>query len=149
MPETPRDTTARRGSRSKARKKALDLLFEAEQRGINARELVDQRVDVPTTQTPLPDYTVQIVRGVVDHWGAINDALQTYSTSDWPPERMPAVDRSLLRAATWELVWAEGVDAPVVISEAVKLAQELSTDSSPKFVNGLLDKIAAVKQSLV
>jgi Transcription termination factor len=61
---------------------------------------------------------------------------------------MPAVDRSLLRAATWELVWAEGVDAPVVISEAVKLAQELSTDSSPKFVNGLLDKIAAVKQSL-
>jgi N utilization substance protein B len=62
---------------------------------------------------------------------------------------MPAVDRALLRAATWELVWAENVDAPVVISEAVKLAQELSTDSSPKFVNGLLDKIAAVKQSLV
>lgn len=145
MPETP----ARRGSRSKARKKALDLLFEAEQRGVNARELVDQRVDVPTTQTPLPAYTVQIVRGVVEHWAAINDALQTYSTSDWPPERMPAVDRSLLRAATWELVWGEGVDTPVVISEAVKLAQELSTDSSPKFVNGLLDKIAGVKQSLV
>lgn len=142
------NTPARRGSRSKARKKALDLLFEAEQRGINARELVDQRVDVPTTQTPLPDYTVQIVRGVVEHWGAINDALQTYSSSDWPPERMPAVDRALLRSATWELVWSD-VDSPVVISEAVKLAQELSTDSSPKFVNGLLDKIAGVKQSLV
>lgn len=142
------DTSARRGSRSKARKKALDLLFEAEQRGINARELVDARVEVPTTQTPLPDYTVRIVRGVVEHWAAINDALQTYSTSDWPPERMPAVDRALLRAATWELVWADDVDAPVVISEAVKLAAELSTDSSPKFVNGLLDKIAAVRRSL-
>lgn len=148
MSPTP-DTTARRGARSKARKKALDLLFEAEQRGVNARELVDQRVDVPTTQTPLPVYTVQIVRGVVEHWAAINDALTTYSSSDWPLDRMPAVDRSLLRAATWELVWSDGVDAPVVISEAVKLAQELSTDSSPKFVNGLLDKIAAVRQSLV
>jgi len=144
MPATP----ARRGSRSKARKKALDLLFEAEQRGVNAGELVDQRVETPTTQTPLPDYTVQIVRGVVEHWAAINDALQTYSSSEWPPERMPAVDRALLRAATWELVWSD-VDAPVVITEAVKLAQELSTDSSPKFVNGLLDKIAGVKQSLV
>jgi N utilization substance protein B len=145
MPATP----ARHGSRTKARKKALDLLFEADQRGVNARELVDQRVETPTTQTPLPAYTVQIVHGVVEHWAAINDALQTYSSGDWPPERMPAVDRALLRAATWELVWAEGVDAPVVISEAVKLAQELSTDSSPKFVNGLLDKIAAVRQSLV
>lgn len=142
------DTTSRRGSRTKARKKALDLLFEAEQRGVNARELVDQRVAAPTTQTPLPAYTVQIVRGVVEHWAAINDALQTYGSSDWPTERMPAVDRSLLRAATWELVWSDGVDTPVVISEAVKLAQELSTDSSPKFVNGLLDKIAGVKESL-
>jgi N utilization substance protein B len=145
MPETP----ARRGSRSKARKKALDLLFEAEQRGVNARALVDERVGAPTTQAPLPDYTQQIVRGVVEHWSAINDALRTYSSSDWPLERMPAVDRSLLRAAIWELVWGDGVDAPVVISEAVKLAQELSTDSSPKFVNGLLAKIAGVKQSLV
>ncbi|RNI18180.1 transcription antitermination factor NusB [Flexivirga caeni] len=144
MPDTP----ARHGSRTKARKKALDLLFEAEQRGVNARELVDQRVAAPTTQTPLPDYTVQIVRGVVEHWAAINDALQIYGSSDWPPERMPAVDRALLRAATWELVWGD-VDSPVVITEAVRLAQELSTDSSPKFVNGLLDKIAGVKQSLV
>ena len=142
-------TPARHDSRTKARKKALDLLFEADQRGVNARELLDQRVATPTTQTPLPAYTVQIVRGVVEHWAAINDALQTYGSSDWPPDRMPAVDRALLRAATWELVWAEGVDAPVVISEAVKLAQELSTDSSPKFVNGLLDKIAGVRQSLV
>jgi len=142
------DSPARRGSRSKARKKALDLLFEAEQRGVNARALVDERVEAPTTQTPLPDYTVQIVRGVVEHWAAINDALQTYSSSDWPPERMPAVDRALLRAATWELVWGD-VDTPVVITEAVRLAQELSTDSSPKFVNALLDKIAGVKQSLV
>ncbi|WP_158607624.1 transcription antitermination protein NusB [Flexivirga caeni] len=96
----------------------------------------------------MPDYTVQIVRGVVEHWAAINDALQTYGSSDWPPERMPAVDRALLRSATWELVWGD-VDSPVVITEAVRLAQELSTDSSPKFVNGPLDKIAGVKQSLV
>lgn len=139
---------SRLSARGKARKRAVDLLFEAEQRGDNAVALLDERVASPTTQTPLPEYTQTIVRGVVQHWTAINEALTTYS-SRWPVERMPAVDRALLRAAAWELIHNDEVDDPVVISEAVKLAGALSTDQSPKFVGGLLNKLAGVKSSLV
>ena len=131
-------------ARTKARKKALDLLFEAEQRGINTTLLLEERV---TTQTPVPRYTIEIVRGVVDRWVVINEALMAYST-DWLPARMPAVDRALLRAATWELVYNDEVDDPVVITEAVGLAQAFSTDKSPKFVAGLLNRLASVKQTL-
>ncbi|WP_341870608.1 transcription antitermination factor NusB [Flexivirga meconopsidis] len=135
-------------ARGKARKKALDILFEAEQRGDNAVALLEQRIAAPTTQTPLPDYTVQIVRGVVENWVAINEALTTYSR-DWPLDRMPSVDRALLRGAAWELIYNDEIDDPVVISEAVRLAGALSTEQSPKFVGGLLNKLAAVKQTLV
>lgn len=134
-------------ARSKARKKALELLFEAEQRGENAAELLEARLVAPTTQTPLPRYTVEIVRGVVDNWRSINEALTTYS-KDWPPERMPAVDRALLRVATWELVYNDEVDDAVVITEAVGLASALSTDNSPRFVGGLLNRLASVKATL-
>lgn len=135
-------------ARTKARKRALELLFESEQRALNVGDLLTQRLEAPTTQHALPEYTVDLVRGVLQHWTAINEVLETYSQG-WPLERMPAVDRSLLRLATWEIVWNDQVPDGVAIAEAVALAQGLSTEESPRFVNGLLARVAEVKPTLV
>lgn len=136
------------GARTKARKRALDLLFEADQRGINARDLLDERVLAPVTPAPLPEYTAVLVRGVTDKWRLINEAIDTYSRG-WPLERMPAVDRALLRVAAYELLFVDDVDDGVTVSEAKNLATELSTDNSPKFIGGLLSKLSEVKSTLV
>ncbi|MDQ3384282.1 MAG: transcription antitermination factor NusB [Actinomycetota bacterium] len=136
------------GARTKARKRALELLYESEQRGINVGDLLTERLAAPTTQHPLPEYTADLVRGVLEHWSAINEVLETYSQG-WSLDRMPAVDRALLRLGTWEIVWNDEVPDVVAISEAVELAQGLSTDESPRFLNGLLARVAEVKPTLV
>ena len=135
-------------ARSKARKRALDLLFEAEQRGVNADTLLTERIAKPVTAHSLNEYTVEIVRGVVAKWNQINELLATYSQG-WTIERMPAVDRAILRIGAWEVVYSEAVPDGVAISEAVALATSLSTDDSPTFVNGLLARLAEVKATLV
>ncbi|MEP7017056.1 MAG: transcription antitermination factor NusB [Actinomycetota bacterium] len=135
-------------ARSKARKRALDILFEAEQRGINAETLLAQRIETPVTEHALNEYSVEIVRGVVDKWIPINELLSSYSQG-WTIERMPAVDRAILRIGAWEVVYSEAVPDGVAISEAVALATSLSTDDSPTFVNGLLARLAEVKPTLV
>jgi len=135
-------------ARSKARKRALDILFEAEQRGMNAETLLAGRLADPGTEAPLNEYTVELVQGVVRKWTPINELLSTYSQG-WTIERMPAVDRAILRIGTFEIVYADGVPDAVAISEAVSLATSLSTDDSPSFVNGLLARIAEVKPTLV
>jgi len=135
-------------ARSKARKRALDILFEADQRGLNADTLLAQRISNPATQHPLNDYTVEIVQGVVSKWVEINELLATYSQG-WTIDRMPAVDRAILRIGAWEVVYSELVPDVVAISEAVALATTLSTDDSPTFVNGLLARLAEVKPTLV
>jgi transcription antitermination protein NusB len=135
-------------ARSKARKRALDLLFEAEQRGVNADALLAERIAKPTTQHPLTEYTVEIVRGVVAKWVQIDELLSTYSQG-WTIERMPAVDRAILRIGAWEVVFSDAVPDAVAISEAVELAKSLSTDDSPNFVNGLLARLSEVKPTLV
>jgi transcription antitermination protein NusB len=135
-------------ARSKARKRALDLLFEAEQRGVNAETLLAERIAKPATQHSLNEYTVEIVRGVVAKWNEINELLATYSQG-WTIERMPAVDRAILRIGAWEVVYSEAIPDVVAISEAVALASLLSTDDSPTFVNGLLARLSEVKPTLV
>jgi len=135
-------------ARSKARKRALDLLFEAEQRSVNVESLLAERIAKPATQHGLNEYTVEIVRGVVARWSEINELLSTYSQG-WTIERMPAVDRAILRIGAWEVVYAEEIPDGVAISEAVALATSLSTDDSPTFVNGLLARLAEVKPTLV
>jgi len=135
-------------ARSKARKRALDILFEADQRGLNADTLLAQRISTPATQHPLNDYTVEIVQGVVSKWVEINELLATYSQG-WTIDRMPAVDRAILRIGAWEVVYSELVPDVVAISEAVAMATTLSTDDSPTFVNGLLARLAEVKPTLV
>lgn len=135
-------------ARTRARKRALELLFEAEQRGVNVGELLEQRIEAPTTQHPLPDYTVEIVRGVLSRWTQIEEILSTWSQG-WNLDRMAAVDRAALRVGVWEIVWNDEVPDMVAVSEAVELVQTMSTDDSPSFVNGLLARISEVKPTLL
>jgi N utilization substance protein B len=134
-------------ARSKARKRAVDLLFEAEQRGLNARDLLAERLARPVTEAPLNQYTADLVEGVVAHWTDINELLTTYSQG-WSLERMPSVDRAILRLGAFEVLYAADGPESVAIAEAVELAKSLSTDDSPKFVNGLLGRLAEVKPTL-
>ena len=134
-------------ARSKARKRAVDILFEAEQRGLNARDLLAERLAKPVTEAPLNQYTADLVEGVVLHWTDINELLSTYSQG-WTIERMPSVDRAILRLGAYEVVYTDDIPDGVAISEAVELATSLSTDDSPKFVNGLLGRLSEVKPTL-
>jgi N utilization substance protein B len=132
-------------ARSKARKRALDVLFESEVRGVDAVSTVAQRV--AAGDPPVNDYTVMLVEGVTTHQARIDELLSTYSQG-WPLERMPAVDRTVLRLGTYELLWRDDVPDAVAIDEAVNLARELSTDDSPAFVNGLLARLLSLKPTL-
>ena len=129
-------------ARSKARKRALDILFEAEQRRVPVLELLSERQSLG--ETPVPEYAAELVRGVASHQPEI-DNLISENAVDWTLERMPAVDRNVLRLGVYELLWADDVPDGVAISEAVLLAQDLSTDASPGFVNGLLARIKDLK----
>jgi N utilization substance protein B len=133
------------GARTKARKRALDVLFEADQRGADVLETLGERVAVG--EPPVPDYTVALVEGVVAQRDRIDELLTTYSQG-WSLDRMPAVDRAVLRLGTFELLWRDDVPDPVVISEAVGLARQLSTDESPAFVNGVLGALLREKETL-
>jgi transcription antitermination protein NusB len=129
------------GARTKARKRALDVLFESELRGLplDATLAAQQAVDA---ERPLNDYTVRLVQGVAERRSDIDDTIERYATG-WSLARMPAVDRNLLRIGVYELRYVDEVPAAVALSEAVALARELSTEESPAFVNGLLASIAA------
>ena len=132
-------------ARSKARKRALDVLFESELRGSPTLELLAERITLGSP--PVPPYAADLVRGVTVHSARIDELLSEYAEG-WTLERMPAVDRNVLRIGVYELLWAPDVPDNVAISEAVLLVQDLSTDASPAFVNGLLAHIAQLKPSL-
>ena len=132
-------------ARSKARKRALDILFESELRGLPTLELLSERQS--TGDVPVQPYAAELVRGVATHSERI-DELISWNLVDWTMERLPAVDRNILRIGVYELLWADGVPDGVAISEAVALAQDLSTDNSPSFVNGVLARIKAEKPTL-
>ena len=135
-------------ARTKARKRAVDILFESEQRGIEPLALLADRVEQPRTEAAVPQYTVELVEGVVAQRDRIDELLETYSHG-WTLERMPAVDRALLRIGAWEVLYNDDVPDAVAIDEAVDLAGSLSTDESPSFVNGLLGRILEVKPTLL
>jgi N utilization substance protein B len=132
-------------ARSKARKRALDILFEAEQRGTGVLDLLAERITLGSP--PVPGYAADLVRGVTVHTARIDELISQYAEG-WTLDRMPAVDRNVLRIGVYELLWADDVPDAVAISEAVLLAQDLSTEASPAFVNGLLAHIAKLKPSL-
>jgi N utilization substance protein B len=132
-------------ARSKARKRALDILFEADQRGLPAQLVLAERRG---GEEPLAAYSAELVEGVLAHSERIDELIASYAHG-WTLERMPAVDRALLRLATYELLWCDDVPDPVVLDEAVRLAGALSTADSPAYVNGLLGRLLALKRSLI
>ncbi|WP_029287330.1 transcription antitermination factor NusB [Cellulomonas sp. HZM] len=136
------------GARTKARKRAVDVLFEADQRGIEPVTLLAQRIAEPGTEAALPQYSVELVEGVVAHAERIDELLATHAQG-WTIDRMPAVDRALLRLGTWEILFNDDVPDAVAVDEAVELARALSTDDSPSFVNGLLGRIVDLKPTLL
>jgi N utilization substance protein B len=134
------------GARSKARKRAVDILFEADLRGEDPVTLVAGRIgsaDVP----PVNDYTVTLVEGVKAHQARIDDLISEHAEG-WTLQRMPAVDRAVLRIGLYELLWATDVPDAVAIDEAIELAKGLSTDDSPRFINGVLGRIAVIADQL-
>ncbi len=133
-------------ARGKARNRALDVLFEAEQRSTSAFDVLRARRE--QTDQIINPYTLEIVEGVVSHQVAIDEFLETYSQG-WSLERMPSVDRIILRIGTWELLYNDDVPDGVAVSEAVALAKTLSTDESPQFINGLLGRLQQLKPSLL
>lgn len=127
-------------TRTKARQRAVESLFEAEQRDVKSTEIFERNPDVN-------DYAVELAGLVELHIDRIDEVISTYS-QDWPLERMPAVDRAIVRVAIAELLWLPEVDSGVAVSEAVEIAATLSTPESGKFINGLLGQIANIRGSL-
>ena len=133
-------------ARSKARKRALDVLFAAELRDVSPLQVLSERV--AAEGAPVAGYAAELVRGVQQHRREIDELLGRYAEG-WTLDRMPAVDRNILRIGAYELLWAPAVPGAVAISEAVLLAQDLSTDASAGFVNGLLGRLLAIKPELL
>lgn len=133
------------GARSKARKRAVDVLYEAEQRDVSPLQVLVDRTE--RSSGPSNAYTAELVEGVAGAQTYIDELLSTYSV-DWPLNRMPAVDRAVLRLGVYELLYRDDVPDAVVIDEAVGLVKELSTDESPGFVNGLLARILEVRPTV-
>jgi N utilization substance protein B len=132
--------------RHQARKRAVDLLFEAEARGLTPAEVADSRNVLAAEQADmalLNPYTLTVAQGVTEHKAHIDDLISSY-LQGWTLDRIPAVDRAILRVAVWELLHADDVPEPVAVDQAVELAKKLSTDDSPGFVNGVLGQIMLV-----
>ncbi|MCX4510256.1 MULTISPECIES: transcription antitermination factor NusB [Streptomyces] len=137
-------------ARNKARKRAFQILFEADQRGASVQEVLADWIRHSRSddrQPPVNEYTMELVEGYAEHARRIDELIATYAVG-WTLDRMPVVDRNILRLGAYELVWVDETPDAVVIDEAVQLAKEFSTDDSPSFVNGLLGRFKDLKPSL-
>jgi transcription antitermination protein NusB len=136
------NVTSSMTARRKARKRALDVLYEADLRRTPITDSLEAYVE--RLETPKPEqlgYTVAVVEGVAAHLDRVDELIASYAEG-WTLERMPVVDRNLARIAVYELLYNDEIDKAVAISEAVELAETLSTDESPRFLNGILGRIA-------
>lgn len=132
-------------ARTKSRKRALDILFESEAQSLPpGGTLADRQAE---GDYPVNEYAVRLIEGVVEHRDRLDEII-TENAKDWTLERMPAVDRNLLRIGAFEILFVDDVPDAVAVSEAVALAADLSTDESPSFVNGLLSRIVELKPTL-
>jgi N utilization substance protein B len=136
-------------ARSKARKQALDLLYETDIRGTNLVETLISR-DVPAEgpdARPIREYTRDLVNGVSNNRRKIDELITTY-VQGWDMDRLPAVDRNILRLGIYEILWSTSVPTSVAIDEALVLAKELSSDESSKYIHGVLGRIASIKDTI-
>jgi len=136
-------------ARSKARKQALDLLYETDIRGTNLLETLVAR-DIPADgpdARPIREYTRELVNGVWDNRRKIDELITTYAQG-WDMDRLPAVDRNILRLGIYEILWSTSVPTSVAIDEALDLAKEFSSDDSSKYIHGVLGRIASIKDTI-
>lgn len=137
-------------ARNTARKRAFQIIFESDQRGAPAGQVLEDWIRLGRTdprQPPVGDFTRRLVEGYAEHAARIDELLGSYSVG-WTLDRMPVVDRSILRLGAYELIWEDGTPDAVAIDEAVQLTKEFSTDDSPGFVNGLLGRLQELKPRL-
>lgn len=136
-------------ARSKARKQALDLLYESDIRGtdllvlLQSREVIEEGPDA----RPIREYTRSLVEGIYEHKRKIDELISTYAQG-WDMDRLPAVDRNILRLGIYEVLWIENLEDGIVIDQALSLAKDLSTDDSAGFIHGVLGRISSIKGSL-
>jgi N utilization substance protein B len=140
----------RAGSRRKARRRAVELLFEAEARDLDPVELAAERSaelvkDLSAPQ--LTPYALLVLEGVRDNLPVVDQTISEH-LRDWTLGRLPAVDRSILRIAVWELLFAPDIPTAVAVDEALELAKELSTDESPAFINGVLGRLVGMAEEI-
>ncbi len=136
-------------ARSKARKQTLDLLYESDIRGSDLLELItlrDVEKEGPDAR-PMREYTKALIEGIHTHKRKIDELISTYAQG-WDMDRLPAVDRNILRLGIYEILWATDLDDAIVIDEALTLAKDLSTDESAGYIHGVLGRIASIKSSL-
>lgn len=140
----------RHGARFKARQRAVDILFEAEFRDIDPVEIVQDRVELARDESnqvkPVPEYTARIVPGVASTLDELDEAIAEHLSSSWRLDRLPAVDRAVLRVSAWELLYNDEVPARVALKEGIGLAAEYSHDKAPSYINAVLDGIARDKR---
>ena len=136
-------------ARSKARKQSLDLLYEADIRSASAMDLLALRdvVEEGPDARPIRDFTKQLVSGVTENKRKIDELITTYAQG-WDMDRLPAVDRNILRLGIYEIVWSTDLDDGIAIDEALTLAKELSTDESAGYIHGVLGRISSIKESI-
>ncbi len=136
-------------ARTKARKRALDVLYAADARSADPLDVLTERIDSVDSDeaAPLGEYAEVLVRGYAAHADRIDDLLSEHAEG-WTLDRMPAVDRAILRIGVYELVYSPDVPAAVAVDEAVELAKSLSTDNSPRFINGVLGQILTIAPQL-
>jgi N utilization substance protein B len=136
-------------ARSKARKQSLDLLYEGDIRGqapldlLASREVIDEGPDA----RPIREYTKELISGIADNRRKIDELISTYAQG-WDIDRLPAVDRNILRLGIYEILWCKDLDDAIAIDEALNLARELSTDDSAAYIHGVLGRISNIKESL-
>ena len=136
-------------ARSKARKQALDLLYEADIRGNSALELLQSRdvIEDGPDARPIREFTKELISGISTNSRKIDELITTYAQG-WDMDRLPAVDRNILRLAIYEIVWSADLPDGIAIDEALTLAKELSTDESAGYIHGVLGKISSIKESI-
>jgi N utilization substance protein B len=131
-------------ARSKARKRALDFLYEADIKNVSANELFTKRGASELSQEP---YVGEVISGVTEHIGKIDELIMTYAQG-WDMDRMPPIDRNILRIALFEILWGNEIPIEVAADEAVELGKSLSTDESSSYINGVLGRIIKIKDSI-
>ena len=136
-------------ARSKARKQALDILYESDIRSSDSLAILESRevTEEGPDGRPIRDFTRELISGVASHKRKIDELIATYAQG-WDMDRLAAVDRNILRLGIYEIVWSDELADGIAIDEAISLAKDLSTEDSATFIHGLLGKISSIKESI-